>query len=99
MSKKPETVFSEKFYKAFNKRFGTKGFIENIQQVGKIGTPDYLGVLRGRAVAFELKVGNNKPSKLQAYKLGMWAQASGLCYIVHPDNMDDVLNDVDTRTS
>lgn len=95
MGKKPETIFSEKFYKAFSDRFGSKGFIENIQQVGKVGTPDYLGVISGMFIAFELKVDGGKIAPLQLIKLAQFKKAGGLAYIVTPQNYIEILDELE----
>jgi hypothetical protein len=98
MAKKPETIFSEKFYQAFNKMFGSNGRIENIQQVGKVGTPDYIGVVGGRFVAFELKVDGGVIAPLQVVKLMEFKKAGGLAYIVYPHTMKIVLDEINRIT-
>lgn len=98
MAKKPETIFGEKFDKAFKKKFGAKGFLENIQQVGKIGTPDRMGTVRGRGLAVELKVEGGVIAPLQLLKLMEFKKAGGLSYIVYPYTMDRVLDDIEQAT-
>ena len=42
------------------------------------GTPDLLVVREGRAVFLEVKVGKNKPSKLQERRLDQWREAGAV---------------------
>ena len=42
---------------------------------GKAGTPDVLGVLAGRALAWECKRPGGKPTALQAEQMRRWAAA------------------------
>ena len=56
MSKKPETIFGEKFDAAVKLRFGKDCTNENIQQVGIRGTADRVICIRGRSIRAELKV-------------------------------------------
>lgn len=44
----------------------------------KNGTPDILCCLDGRFYAFEVKVGNNKPSKIQEFQMQMIKAAGGV---------------------
>ena len=84
MSKKPETIFAEKIDKQLKKTFGKKVWVENIQQVGKIGTPDRLICLNGTFVALELKTDDGVIAPLQLLKLLEIKQAGGEGFIVTP---------------
>jgi len=84
MSKKPETIFAELIDKELKKVFGKNIWVENIQQVGKRGTPDRLICLNGHFIAFELKVEGGVVDPLQSIKLMQIRKAGGIAYIVSP---------------
>lgn len=84
MSKKPETLFTEKVDTELKRLFGNDIFIENIQQAAKIGTPDRLICLNGLFVALEIKTDEGKPTKLQLLKLAKIERAGGFSAIVTP---------------
>ena len=84
MSKQDEAVFAEKIDKILRKTFGKKIWVENIQQVGKIGTPDRLICLNGTFVALEFKTDQGVIAKLQLLKLLEIKQAGGEGFIVTP---------------
>lgn len=94
MAKKEETILAEKWDKKLKKTFGDDIEIENIQQVGKVGTPDRLICLRGFHVALEYKTDNGKPSKIQLYKLLKYQKAKGYTAIVTPSTFDWVLDEL-----
>ena len=54
MARTPEAQFSEKFIKQINKIPGC--YLEKISDSFKVGLPDIIGSLFGRAAAFEIKV-------------------------------------------
>ena len=64
---------------------------EKIQQVVIRGTPDFVGVVNGRAVVIELKVGHNDTDALQEYKLDKWRKAGALAFVMTPDNKYEIL--------
>ena len=95
MAKKPEPIFGEKFDTAFKKRFGKDGYLENIQQVGIIGTADRAISVRGKSIRVELKVDSGVVAPIQVIKLLEHKRSGGLSYIVYPYTMQDVLDDID----
>jgi len=92
MSKQPETIFGEQVDKDLRKTFGKDIWIENIQQVGKRGTPDRLICIKGRFVALELKVEGGVVDKLQMLKLLEINKAGGLGFVVYPHTWDFILS-------
>lgn len=88
MARKPETKLAEKWDKELKALFGKDLFIENIQQVTKIGTPDRLCCLNGKFVALEYKTEIGKPSKLQLLKIRRIERAGGYAYLVTPATKD-----------
>lgn len=98
MSKKPETVFAEKVDADLKKRFHRFAWVENIQQVGKIGTPDRLVCIRGAFVALELKTDIGEPSVLQLLKIYRIRRAGGLAFIVTPSNWNKIISKIDNLT-
>jgi hypothetical protein len=94
MSKKPETIFSERVDRDLKATFGKDIFVENIQQRTKIGTPDRIICLRGRYVSLELKVEKGKPSKLQLLKLAKIERAGGYTAVVFPETWPIVLEEL-----
>jgi hypothetical protein len=91
MSKKPETIFAEKIDKDLKKTFGADVWVENIQQVGKRGTPDRLICLKGIFVALELKIESGVVDTLQLYKLVEIKKAGGKSFVVYPYTWNLVL--------
>ena len=57
-------------------------------QYGTAGIPDIIVCLKGRFVAFEAKVGKNKPTKLQAATIEAIKRAGGTAAVVY--SVDDV---------
>lgn len=94
MSKKPETIFAEKVDKDLREAFGSDIFIENIQQVGKVGTPDRLICLSGLFLALELKVEKGLPSKAQLLKLAKIQRAGGYSAVAFPSTWPLVLDEI-----
>lgn len=84
MAKKPETKFAEQVDKDLKESFGCHVWVENIQQVGKRGTPDRLICLYGDFIALELKIEGGEASMLQLIKLKEIIKAGGKGYIVYP---------------
>lgn len=58
------------------------------------GIPDYLGCVRGRFVALELKIETGRPSALQTFIIGKINEAGGYARVVYPSNLDEVLREV-----
>jgi len=94
MAKKEETRLAELWDARLKKEFGKDLELENIQQVGKIGTPDRLGCLLGMHVALEYKTEVGKPSKIQLLKLGRYKRAKGYTAIVTPSTFEFVLDEL-----
>lgn len=91
MAKKPETILAERWDKRLKKVFGKDLELENIQQVGKIGTPDRLACLLGMHIALEYKTDEGAPSKIQLLKLARYRRAGGFAAIVTPTNFEEIL--------
>lgn len=81
---KPETKFRNKILPLLRKI--PESWWESIQQVSIRGTPDVIGVIKGRFIALELKADNGQPSKMQANKLKLIEEAGGYAKLVYPDN-------------
>ncbi len=58
------------------------------------GIPDIIGCHRGRFFAWELKIGSNKPTKLQAHILDEIENAGGLALVVYPETLEEAFNDL-----
>jgi hypothetical protein len=66
-------------------------FFFKTQMVSLRGIPDFIGVIRGRFVALELKVGRNKLDSLQGWVLKKIAAAGGVAREVRPENLEEVI--------
>ena len=84
MPEKPETRFKRKIRPQLE-RLPFSWWVK-VQQVAIAGTPDFLGCIRGKFVAIELKVGSGKLSKLQTYNLDRIFSARGLALVATPEN-------------
>jgi hypothetical protein len=58
------------------------------------GIPDLIGLINGKFFALELKVGYNKATNLQLYTLNQIIKAGGLAYVVYPENLDEVMEEL-----
>lgn len=67
---------------------------ESIQQAAIRGTPDVLGVVRGRFVALEFKSSEGALTALQRHKLLAIRAAGGGVYLVNPENEDVVVEEL-----
>lgn len=85
----PETKFKNIFRKHLDEI--PESFFFKMQLVSLRGVPDYLGVVRGRMVALELKVGKNKEDALQGWTLNKLARCGAFVAIVRPENFREVL--------
>ena len=92
----PESLFKIKVLNRLAKLPKSRFF--KIQSVSVRGIPDILGVVNGRFVALELKVGKNKADALQELTLHLLREAGGFARVVTPDNLDETL-DLLTRLS
>ncbi len=59
------------------------------------GIPDYLMCAKGNMVAWELKVGKNKASDLQAWTLNNIEKAGGVSRVVTPENFDECYKELE----
>lgn len=62
--------------------------VNHITMYGTTGDPDLLGCIAGRAFAIELKVGTNKPTKIQEERIKAWQRAGALAGVAY--TLDDV---------
>lgn len=88
----PETRFLAKVRKELEKIPGS--WWVKIQQVAIRGTPDLLGVVRGRFIALEFKVGKNKATALQQFVLDKIEEAGGYAMVVTPENYTEILKEI-----
>jgi hypothetical protein len=82
-----ETRFKMKVLKELDK-LGSKVWYTKVQQRSKRGDPDIILCVNGRFMAWELKVGNNKVTRLQAHVLKLIEDAGGVSREIHPDNFE-----------
>lgn len=62
------------------------------QMLATAGIPDFLGVIKGKFIAIELKRDRySHPSRLQIYVLDKIKKAGGKTYIAYPENFDTIL--------
>lgn len=94
MSQQPETLFKQKVKGLLKETFGEKIWICKVQQVAKKGDPDLLFCLRGKFIAWELKVGKNKATKLQQHELNSIIKAEGWVGVITPENLNDAMEDL-----
>lgn len=94
MSQQPETRFKIRVRKLLESIPGS--YWIKIQQRSIRGIPDFLGLINGRFIAIELKVGKNKVKKsgLQQYVLNQIKAAGGVAYEMNPDNYEFILADL-----
>ncbi len=63
-------------------------------QYGTAGIPDIIVCYKGRFMALECKVGNNKPTVLQEMTIKQISKAGGYAIVVR--SLDDVKNAIET---
>ena len=90
---KPETRFTAVVKQRLN--IIPNSWWVKIQLVALRGIPDFLGCMRGKFVALELKVGNNKPTMLQAFVIKKIQEAGGYAKVVTPENLEEVLKELE----
>lgn len=94
MPQKPETLFRRRVQVKLDKL--PNSWWESIQQKAIQGTPDILGCLKGLFIGLELKAtAKSAITPLQVHKLSLIKAAGGYSAIVHPDNLDAVINDLE----
>jgi len=93
---KPETRFRvgriDPFLKFLEKEF--KIYFDAIQQVGKVGTPDYYLCVKGKFVGMEVKTDVGRLSPAQALRGLKIVRGGGIFLVVRPKNwikIQDVL--------
>jgi len=90
---KPETKFRNRFRKRLD--IIPNSWFESIQQKSISGTPDILGCINGYFVALELKATLKSPvTELQKHKLKKIYDSGGFAAVVHPENMEEVLENL-----
>jgi len=94
MAKQKESIFAEAVDKDLRRVFGSKVWVENIQQSTKKGTPDRLICLNGTFVALELKVAGGTATPLQVKKLLDITKAGGKAYLVYPHTWPIILEEL-----
>lgn len=81
-----KTVLECFFWKEHGGRYGTAGI------------PDIIVCYRGRFVAFEAKVGRNKPTKLQVATIEAIRKAGGTAAVVFSvDDVKTVMSELEAR--
>lgn len=94
MAKKAETKFKEKILPILRKL--PYSYFEKIQQMTIHGTPDLVGVIRGRAIYLELKRSSKEARStrdgalLQKHILAKLRKAGAYAEIVCPENWPKV---------
>ena len=83
MAQQGETKFKEKVLRKL--KMVPNLWVVKVQQVAIRGTPDLLICYRGRFVAWELKVGKNQATGLQAFNLERIQDAGGVARVVTPE--------------
>ena len=73
-----ETQLKNKVMEHLRKTYGKNIWIYKACDMFTSGIPDILGVLEGKFIAIELKVGKNKPTKLQLHTVEKIRKAGGL---------------------
>jgi hypothetical protein len=68
-----------------------RSFFFKTQMVSLRGIPDFIGLINGRFVALELKVGKNKLDALQRWVLSKIAGAGGVAIELRPENLEETI--------
>lgn len=92
--KQPETIFKERVQRALGERFPAAWFFKSSERSIR-GIPDIIGVIRGRFVALELKVGFNRADPLQTYVIEKIRRAGGYAKVVTPLNLQETLEELE----
>ncbi len=83
---KPETKFSAKVMKRL--KWVDKTFVVRTQAGSIVGIPDLLICCNGRFFAWELKVGGNHATVIQAHTLNLIRLAKGEASVVTPQTLE-----------
>jgi len=99
-----ESQFSKRVKKRLEELNTKKNLWYFVKEAGSIrGLPDILGIYNSTPFAMELKKNASEANKktgrivLQQYTLRQIDLAGGLGYIVHPENLEEVLQDLCRR--
>jgi hypothetical protein len=84
---KPETLFTQKVLRRLRNDL-PQVWVTKIMAGSIIGIPDLVGVCGGLFFAWELKVGQNKPTRIQVYVLEQIRKAGGIGEVVTPENLE-----------
>lgn len=87
---KPETKFSAKVQKRLKAVSDT--FVIRTQAGSIRGIPDLIICRKGHFFAWELKVGDNKPTPLQEKMIEDIIDAGGQAWVVRPENLEVSIN-------
>jgi hypothetical protein len=68
-----------------------RSFFFKTQMVSLRGIPDFIGLINGRFVALELKVGKNKLDSLQAWVLSRIRASGGVAIELRPENLEETI--------
>jgi hypothetical protein len=89
MAKQPETLLKDKFRRRLDQL--PLSYVEKIQQMAIVGTPDFLMCVAGYFIACELKGPDGRLSALQQHKLAKIEKAGGIAIEVTPENWLNVI--------
>lgn len=70
--------------------------------MGRMGVPDFIGVLNGRFIGIEAKAGKGKPTMLQLRALEAIENAGGLALVINENSLDylkECLHDIQAARS
>lgn len=91
MSVQPETRFKVRVQRELKERFPDAWFFKSSERSIR-GIPDLIGVIRGRFIALELKVGKNRADALQGWTLRRIERAGGTALVVTPETLSQTLS-------
>lgn len=92
MAKKPETKFKEKVTARLRKV--PKCWFMKTQLLALVGIPDIIICCNSHLVAWELKVGKNKPTKKQKLVMAAINKAGGIARPVYPETLEEALQEL-----
>lgn len=85
MSKKPETLFKEKVIREINQISASLIWFFKTQEVTLRGIPDLILCVKGKFMAYELKIPGGKTDELQWYNLHKIREAGGIGKTITPE--------------
>jgi len=91
--KQPETLFKERVQRLLKDHFPHAWFFKSAERSVR-GIPDIIGVINGRFVALELKVGLNPLDALQRHILKRIRTAGGYAKEVRPENLHETFKEL-----